>query len=132
MNDKIYPSMVIKSQAETIELLEKENEQLKKQKEELEKTNRVLSHEITKDRVVGQDMLLTVCGIPIGEIPDLQAKAELGEHYKHLYSELKKQKEELKKWVEEMQKEPNPIISLTFTRVLVKINELEGEDNENN
>ena len=29
MNDKIYPSMVIRSQAETIELLEKENTQLK-------------------------------------------------------------------------------------------------------
>lgn len=30
MNDKIYPSMVIKSQAEAIELLEKENQQLKR------------------------------------------------------------------------------------------------------
>ena len=29
MNDKIYPSMVIRSQAEAIELLEKENKELK-------------------------------------------------------------------------------------------------------
>lgn len=29
MNDKIYPSMVIRSQAEAIELLEQENQQLK-------------------------------------------------------------------------------------------------------
>lgn len=29
MNDKIYPTMVIRSQAEAIELLEKENEKLK-------------------------------------------------------------------------------------------------------
>ena len=35
MNDKIYPSMVIRSQAEAIELLEKENQQLKKQKDDV-------------------------------------------------------------------------------------------------
>ena len=29
MNDKIYPSMVIRSQAEAIELLQQENDQLK-------------------------------------------------------------------------------------------------------
>ena len=31
------------------------------------------------------------------EIEELQKKAELGEHYKHLYSEVKKQKDELEK-----------------------------------
>jgi len=30
-------------------------------------------------------------------IKDLQKKAELGDHYKHLYSEVKKQKDELEK-----------------------------------
>ena len=35
MNDKIYPSMVIRSQAEAIELLEKENKELREQKAEL-------------------------------------------------------------------------------------------------
>ena len=44
--------MVIRSQAEAIELLEKENK-------------------------------------------DLQKKAELGDHYKHLYSEVKKQKDDV-------------------------------------
>ena len=29
----------------------------------------------------------------------LQKKAELGDHYKHLYSELKKQKDEIKKYI---------------------------------
>ena len=43
MNDKIYPSMVIRSQAEAIELLEQENKQLKDKLEfysglELDKT----------------------------------------------------------------------------------------------
>ena len=35
MNDKIYPSMVIRSQAEAIELLEKENKKLLEENEEL-------------------------------------------------------------------------------------------------
>lgn len=35
MSEKIYPSMVIRSQAEAIELLEKENKELKKQLEYL-------------------------------------------------------------------------------------------------
>lgn len=56
MNDKIYPSVVIRSQAEAIELLEKENK-------------------------------------------ELQKKAELGEHYKHLYSEVKKQKDEIFEYI---------------------------------
>ena len=30
---------------------------------------------------------------------DLQKKAELGEHYKHLYSEVKKQKDEIFKYI---------------------------------
>lgn len=67
--------------------------------QELKKTNSVLSHELTKDTVLGQDTLLTVCGIPIGEIPDLQAKAQLAIHYKHLYSTLKKQKDEIVKYI---------------------------------
>lgn len=37
-------------------------------------------------------------------IDDLQKKAELGEHYKHLYSEVKKQKDELEKENNELQK----------------------------
>lgn len=31
----------------------------------------------------------------VREIKDLQKKAELGEHYKHLYSEVKKQKDDV-------------------------------------
>ena len=37
MNDKIYPSMVIRSQAEAIELLEKENAKLKEENERYRK-----------------------------------------------------------------------------------------------
>lgn len=47
------------------------NELLKKQLEEYKATNEVLSHELTKDKVLQQDCLTTCCGIPIGDIPKL-------------------------------------------------------------
>ena len=52
------------------ELLE-ENQELKKQLEEYKATNKILSHELTKDKVLQQDCLTTCCGIPIGDIPKL-------------------------------------------------------------
>ena len=48
--------------------------QLEELKEKLEKykaTNKVLSHELTKDKVLQQDYLTICCGIPIGDIPKL-------------------------------------------------------------
>ena len=47
------------------------NELLKKQLEELKSTNKVLSEELTKDKILKQDCLTTCCGIPIGDIPKL-------------------------------------------------------------
>lgn len=35
-------------------------------------------------------------------IKDLQKKAELGEHYKHLYSEVKKQKDDVVKYIKSL------------------------------
>ena len=48
-----------------------EKEQLKKHLEELKSTNKVLSEELTKDKILKQDCLTTCCGIPIGDIPKL-------------------------------------------------------------
>ena len=48
-----------------------ENQLLKKQLEEYKATNKILSHELTKDKVLQQDCLITCCGIPIGDIPKL-------------------------------------------------------------
>lgn len=48
-----------------------EAKELKKQLEEYKATNEVLSHELTKDKVLQQDCLTTCCGIPIGDIPKL-------------------------------------------------------------
>ena len=49
----------------------KENQELKKQLEELKSTNKVLSEKLTKDKILKQDCLTTCCGIPIGDIPKL-------------------------------------------------------------
>lgn len=48
-----------------------EAKELKKQLEEYKATNEVLSHELTKDKILKQDCLTTCCGIPIGDIPKL-------------------------------------------------------------
>lgn len=50
----------------------KENESLKKELEELMKTNNVLTRELTKDSDIKQKYLTTCCGIPIGNIPKLK------------------------------------------------------------
>lgn len=51
--------------------LQQENKELKKQLEEYKATNKILSHELTKDKILQQDCLTTCCGIPIGDIPKL-------------------------------------------------------------
>ncbi len=51
--------------------LKKENQELKEKLEKYKATNKVLSHELTKDKVLQQDYLTTCCGIPIGDIPKL-------------------------------------------------------------
>lgn len=54
-----------------IKLFENEVYELKKQLEALKSTNKVLSEELTKDKILKQDCLTTCCGIPIGDIPKL-------------------------------------------------------------
>ena len=51
-----------------------ETKKIKKQLEEYKATNKILSHELTKDKVLQQDCLTTCCGIPIGDIPKLIKK----------------------------------------------------------
>lgn len=52
----------------------KEIQELKKQLEEYKATNKILSHELTKDKILKQDHLTTCCGIPIADIPKLIEK----------------------------------------------------------
>ena len=74
--------------ARFIDLLIKENQELKKQLEELKSTNKVLSEELTKDNILKQDCLTTCCGIPIGDIPKLINQQK--EFIKYLEEEISK------------------------------------------
>lgn len=64
--------------------LKRRNEikQLLKENKELKETNKVISIELTKDKVLQQDCLRTVCGVPIGEIPKILRE---NEELKHKY-----------------------------------------------
>ena len=70
----------------------KENQSLKKQLEEYEATNEVLSHELTKDKLLQQDCLTTCCGIPVGDIPKFIDK----------YNKLENNWNELKKYIQDI------------------------------
>lgn len=54
-----------------VDLLIRENQKLRKQLEEMKAINNVLSKELTSDKMLKQDHLITCCGIPINEIPKL-------------------------------------------------------------
>ena len=53
------------------------------------------------DRIEMYDTNNKLCGIlgNLDSYEDLQKKAELGEHYKHLYSEVKKQKDDVVEYI---------------------------------
>ena len=51
--------------------LQRENQELRKQLEEMKAINNVLSKELTSDKMLKQDYLITCYGIPINEIPKL-------------------------------------------------------------
>ena len=67
----LIPKDVFKELFNEMENWREEVKELKKQLEEYKATNEVLSHELTKDKVLQQDCLTTCCGIPIGDIPKL-------------------------------------------------------------
>lgn len=69
-----------------------ENQGLKKQLEEYEATNEVLSHELTKDKLLQQECLTTCCGIPIVDIPKFIDK----------YNKLENNWNELKKYIQDI------------------------------
>ena len=89
-----------------------EAKELKKQLEEYKATNKILSHELTKDKVLQQDCLTTCCGIPIGDIPKLIT-----------------QQKEFMKYLENMLDDENDIFSVVRVKdVLQKYKEIIGDD----
>ena len=70
--DKSYESWeAFLEEMKRLTLVQNNWNELKKQLEEYKATNKVLSQELTKDKVLQQDHLTTCCGIPIGDIPKL-------------------------------------------------------------
>ena len=67
----LIPKDVFKELFNEMSNWREEAKELKKQLEEYKATNEVLSHELTKDKVLQQDCLTTCYGIPIGDIPKL-------------------------------------------------------------
>ena len=67
----LIPKDVFKELFNEMSNWREEVKELKKQLEEYKATNKILSHELTKDKVLQQDCLTTCCGIPIGDIPKL-------------------------------------------------------------
>lgn len=103
--------------ARCIDLLIKENQELKKQVEEYKATNKILSHELTKDKVLQQDCLTTCCGIPIGDIPKLITQQK--NFIKYLEDGIK------------LQEEINDIVLATaFEEILQKYKEITGVSDE--
>ena len=67
----LIPKDVFDELFNEMENWKEDTKKLKKQLEELKQTNKVLSEELTKDKILKQDCLTTCCGIPIGDIPKL-------------------------------------------------------------
>ena len=63
-------------------------------------------------------------------IKDLQKKAELGEHYKHLYSEVKKQKDDVVELIKKQLLSNTNITKYTDEMCLRHILRMLGEINE--
>nr|DAW20956.1 MAG TPA: delta-sleep-inducing peptide [Caudoviricetes sp.] len=99
--------------ARCIDLLIKENQELKKQLEEYKAINKVLSQELTKDKILKQDHLTTCCGISIVDIPKLIT-----------------QQKEFIKYLEEKEKQfdgADPRLAGACSGILQKYKEIIGE-----
>lgn len=99
-----------------------EIKRLTKENQELKSTNKVLSEELTKDKILKQDCLTTYCGIPIGDIPKLKNQQKEFIDYLTNYIKLLNDKPDL---IEEGQQD-------ILKEVLYKFKEIIGEPNENN
>ncbi len=91
-----------------------ENQELKKQLEEQIATNEVLSHELTKDKILKQDHLTTCCGMSIKNV-----------------QKLINQQKEFIKYLEDESKEVYRYGGLRqniFRQILQKYKEIIGDD----
>lgn len=105
-----------------------ETKKIKKQLEELKSTNKVLSVELTKDKILKQDCLTTCCGIPIGDIPKLITQQK--EFIKYLENEKDRLVREISNLYEDSlgkTKLVNEDIFNEVDKILSKYKEIIGE-----
>ena len=107
-----------------------EVKELKKQLEEYKATNEVLSHELTKDKVLQQDCLTTCCGIPIGDIPKLITQQK--EFINYLEDEFTKIQNDIEKEIDNNVKYFKVERRQIITEILQKYKEIIGVSDENN
>ncbi len=71
---KCYPEDILDGSIaqEWIDYIEDYITNLQEEKEELKMTNLALADDITKNKIIKQEVLTECCGIPIGEIPMLK------------------------------------------------------------
>lgn len=108
-------------------------EQEKYNVEELKSTNKVLSEELTKDKILKQDCLTTCCGIPIGDIP------KLINQQKEFIEYLENEKDRLARECSHIYEDSlgktrlvNEDIFNEVDKILSKYQEIIGVPNENN
>ena len=111
--------------------LQKKAELLEKQNDELKRANdyhQGIIHELetmkSPNQLYGENVRLR------SENERLQKLTDLGEHYKHLYSEVKKQKDdvicEIKKVLYAWEHKPNEIATLDLEEILRMLGEIDG------
>lgn len=111
------------------------NGELREENKELKMTNLALADDITKNKIIKQEVLTECCGIPIGEIPML--KIQNDEYKQKKEKELDKYKnivDELEKWLTKNISEINAYfdntpfgVEDTYKEILDKLKELKGE-----
>ena len=63
-------------------------------------------------------------------IEDLQKKAELGEHYKHLYSEVKKQKDDVVEYIKSIARTDDYLDGISCDDLLRMLGEIDEKSND--
>ena len=105
------------------------NQELKKQLEELKSTNKVLSEELTKDKILKQDCLTTCCGIPIGDIPKLINQQK--EFIEYLEDLIKQNETVVEVSKYGLPKNCSKLLIDFYKEILSKYKEIIGDKNEN-
>ena len=102
-----------------------EAKELKKQLEELKSTNKVLSEELTKDKILKQNCLTTCCGIPIGDIPKLINQQK--KFIKYLEDEFTKIQNDIEKEIDNNVKYFKVERRQAIAKILQKYKEIIGD-----